>query len=223
IVTGAGLTKTMQLHKSSRNFFIPVRVLGKVFRGKFMEQLQKLRSGNKLRFPSSCGRLKDSRAWSGFRNSLYEKTWIPYIKETFNGFGNAIDYLGRYTHRIAISNARIIAVGDSQVSFWANDYKTGQKKTVTLSHEEFIRRFLMHVLPCGFQKIRYYGFLNNRSKKASLKLIAKLTGKMLSQARFASMQPDEILHVLWNINLKQCPMCSNNTMRYAGRTFVFRN
>ncbi|NDL67512.1 transposase [Clostridiales bacterium F-3ap] len=156
IVTGAGLTQTMRLQKSSRNFFIPVRVLGKVFRGKFMEQLQKLHSGNKLRFPSSFDRLRNSHEWSGFRNNLYGKTWIPYIKETFNGFGNAIDYLGRSTYRTSISNARIVSVGDSQVSFWANDYKTGQKKTVTLSHEEFIRRFLTHVLPGGFQKIRYY-------------------------------------------------------------------
>ena len=78
--------------------------------------------------------------------------WCPYIKETFNGFGNAIEYLGRYTHRIAITNTRIQSVTDTHVSFAARDYKSGETKTVTLENKEFIRRFLMHVLPSGFQK-----------------------------------------------------------------------
>jgi hypothetical protein len=164
-----------------------------------------------------------SYAWSEFRNNLYHKTWIPYIKETFNGFGNAIDYLGRYTHRIAISNSRVTSMTDSHVSFVANDYKTGEKKTVTFTHVKFIRRFLMHVLPTGFQKIRYYGFLNNRSKKKNLKLIAKLTGKLLFQSVFASMSQDEIIHALWGINTQKCANCGNNSMRHAGRLFHQRN
>lgn len=182
IITGAGLTKANQLQKCSSKFFIPVKVLGKKFRGKFLALLQELYDLNKLHFSGSCKKLRNSYEWREFRDSLYKKQWVPFIKETFNGFGNAMDYLGRYTHRIAISNGRIKQVTDTHVTFWAKDYRTGEVKDVTITHVEFIRRFLMHVLPRGFQKIRYYGFLNNRYKKKNLKLIAKLTGKQLFQS-----------------------------------------
>ena len=154
---------------------------------------------------------------------LYNKVWIPYIKETFNGFGNAIDYLGRYTHRIAISNNRIKIVTDSHVTFAAKDYKTGENKDVTLPSREFIRRFLMHVLPSGFQKIRYYGFLNNRSKKINLKIIVKLTGKALFQSKFINMSHEELLKSLWNINIQLCTECGCCSMKHAGRTYSLRN
>ncbi|MDF1618864.1 IS91 family transposase, partial [Petrocella sp. FN5] len=216
-------TDTKQLKKSSNTFFIPVKVLGKVFRGKFLEGLQKLYSAGKLHFSRSCIKYKNSYEWSEFRNSLYNKTWIPYIKETFNGFGNAIDYLGRYTHRIAISNSRVKTISETHVSFTANDYKTGTKKTFTVTHLEFIRRFLMHVLPSGFQKIRYYGFLNNRSKKTNLALISALMSRLLFQSRFISMSREALLQEILGINIKQCTKCGNNSMRHAGRTFYKRN
>lgn len=223
IITGIGLTKTKQLRKSRSKFFLPVKVLGKKFRGKFLDQLQLLYKKQKLHFSSSCLKLKNSYEWNEFKNALYSKTWIPYIKETFNGFGNAIDYLGRYTHRIAISNSRIQSVSDTQVTFFATDYKTGEKKDVTLTHTEFIRRFFMHVLPCGFQKIRYYGFLNNRSKKVNLKLISKLTQKALFKSLYTDMTLDEKLLSLWNINTHLCPACGCCSMHHAGRTYRLRN
>lgn len=223
IITGAGLTKTKQLRKSRNKFYIPVKVLGKKFRGKFLDQLQSLYEKNKLHFSSHCSNFRNSYEWSEFRNSLYQKTWIPYIKETFNGFGNAIDYLGRYTHRIAISNSRIRSLSKTHVTFSAKDYKTGEQKEVTLSPVEFIRRFLMHVLPSGFQKIRYYGFLNNRSKKTNLELIVKITGKELFQSKFISMSHEELLLSLWNIDVHLCTECGCSSMRHAGRTYSFRN
>lgn len=223
IITGAGLTSTKQLRKSRKNFFIPVRVLGKMFRGKLLDQLQSLYEKHKLHFPSQCPRLKNSYEWSQFMTSLYDKTWIPYIKETFNGFGNAIDYLGRYTHRIAISNSRIKSVTDTHVTFSAKDYKTGEYKDITLPHVEFLRRFLMHVLPSGFQKIRYYGFLNNRSKKRNLTLIVKLTGKALFQSKFRSMNHGELLQALWNINVRLCPECGCCSMRHLGKAYPLLN
>lgn len=223
IITGAGLTKTKKLRKSQKKFFIPVKALGKMFRGKYLDQLQILYEKNKLHFSSSCLKLRNSYEWNDFKNALYSQTWIPYIKETFNGFGNAIDYLGRYTHRIAISNTRIKSVTTTQVTFTAKDYKTGEQKDVILSHTEFLRRFLMHVLPSGFQKIRYYGFLNNRSKKINLKLIVKLTGKALFQSKYISMSHDELLQSLWNINIHLCPECGCCSMRHAGRTYSLRN
>ncbi len=223
IITGVGLTKTKQLRKSRSKFFIPVKVLGSKFRGKFLDQLQILFEKDKLTFSNHCIKLKNTYEWNEFRNSLYGKTWIPYIKETFNGFGNAIDYLGRYTHRIAISNNRIKSVTGNHVTFAAKDYKTGKNKEVTLTSLEFIRRFIMHVLPSGFQKIRYYGFLNNRSKKLNLKLIVKLTGKALFQSNFITMSHEELLLSLWNINVHVCTECGCASMRHAGRTYSLRN
>ena len=141
------------------------------FRGKFLALLKQFYKKNSLSFSKSCHNLQNQKVWNSFINTLYEKDWVPYIKETFNGNGNAIDYLGRYTHKIAISNSRIKEVTDSAVTFFAKDYRTGKRNEITLSHLEFMRRFLMHVLPKGFQKIRYYGFLSNRFKKNNLHLM----------------------------------------------------
>jgi hypothetical protein len=219
IVSGGGLTKEKQFKRSSHKFFIPVRVLGKKFRGKFLAMLEQYYQKGLLTFSDSCKRLKNSYQWQEFRNSLYCKNWIPYIKETFNGFGNAIDYLGRYTHRIAISNTRITEVSEKSVSFWAKDYKTGERKVITVSPKEFIRRFLMHVLPSGFQKIRYYGFLNNRYKKVNLKLIAKLTGKELFQSTYAQMSTFELLQTMFGLNVHQCPKCGCEHFSHSWRTY----
>lgn len=222
IVAGAGLTKAKQFKRSSKKFFIPVKVLASKFCGKFLAKLQELYATNKLSF-SSCKELRNSYTWAEFRDSLYRKQWVPFIKETFNGFGNAIDYLGRYTHRIAISNSRIKLVTDTHVTFSAKDYRTNETKDITITQVEFIRRFLMHVLPSGFQKIRYYGFLNNRYKKLNLKLIAKLTGKQLFKSLYTGMKMDELLLVIWNVNIHLCPNCGGEHLRHAGRTYPLRN
>lgn len=223
IVTGAGLTKDKQLKRSSNKFFIPVKVLGKMFRGKLLSMIESFYRKGKLKLAGDHKNLNNSYYWKEFRDCLYKKTWIPYIKETFNGFGNAIDYLGRYTHRIAISNARIKTVTATETIFFAKDYKTGESKEVTISNKQFIRRFLMHVLPLGFQKIRYYGFLNNRSKKENLKLISKLTRKALFKSLYANATLEEKLLSLWNIDPSLCKKCGHSSMRPSGRVFPLRN
>lgn len=223
ILTGGGLDKAMKLHKSGKDFFIPVKVLGKKFRGKFLAYLQALYKNKKLCFSESCGNLQNSYTWNEFRNSLYKKDWCPYIKETFNGFGNAIEYLGRYTHRIAITNTRIQSVSEASVTFSAKNYKTGQNDTVCISCKEFIRRFMMHVLPSGFQKIRYYGFLNNRSKKKNLAVIFKLQGHQRFRSMFTGMSVAAVLKAAWNYDISICPCCGHSSMRHAGRTYSFRH
>lgn len=117
IISGAGLTKDRKIRKSKSNFFIPVNVLRDKFKGKYMDGLSSLYEKGSLTFSSSCKNLHDPDQWKKLKNSLYEKDWCPYIKETFNGFGNAIEYLGRYTHKIAISNNRILAVTEDEVYF----------------------------------------------------------------------------------------------------------
>ena len=146
--------------------------------------------------------------------------WCPYIKETFNGFGNAIEYLGRYTHKIAISNSRILSVSEDTVTFSARGKKPGEpRRQITLKHTEFIRRYLMHVLPPGFQKIRYYGFLNNRYKTRNLKLIFTLQGHQRFKAKYTNLSMAELLKAVWNLNIHICPECGCSNMRHIGRTY----
>ena len=183
IISAGGLTSDQRLKSASGKFFVPVRILRDVFKGKFLFYLKKLYDRDELAFPGDIEYLSNPADWHYFVDLLYSINWCPYIKETFNGFGNAIEYLGRYTHRIAITNTRIQSVTSDKVSFMARDYKTGESHVITLDNTEFIRRMLMHVLPKGFQKIRYYGFLNNRFRKSNLEMIFKLQGFQ----RFKSM------------------------------------
>lgn len=222
IVSGGGLSDDHKLRKCGDSFLIPIRIMASKFRGKFLFYLQKYYEAGKLAF-SSCADLKNSYCWNEFRDDLYNKDWCPYIKETFNGFGNAIEYLGRYTHRIAITNTRIQSVTKSQVTFSARDYKSGETKAITLENVEFIRRFLMHVLPSGFQKIRYYGFLNNRTKTGNLKIIFKLQGYQKFKQRYIGLSIAELLKEVWNYDIHICPVCGCNSMTHLGRSYAYRS
>ena len=219
IISGGGLTPDRRIRKSKGHFFIPVMVLRDKFKGCCLAALDSLYQSGELVFSSSCEKLRNSYEWSAFRNALYEKDWCPYIKETFNGFGNAIEYLGRYTHKIAISNSRILSVDNQQVSFSARGKKPGEPpRTITLENTEFIRRYLMHVLPSGFQKIRYYGFLNNRVKGKNLKLIFTLQGHQRFRARYAHLSIAELIKAVWKVDIRICPECGCCRMKSIGRT-----
>lgn len=221
IISGGGLTPDRKLRKSSANFFIPVRVLRDKFKGKYLALLDALRRQKKLTFSSACSALQKESNWKAFKDLLYGKDWCPYIKETFNGFGNAIEYLGRYTHRIAISNNRILSVTETDVTFSARGKKAGDpKRRITLSHTEFIRRFLLHVLPPGFQKIRYYGFLNHRMKSKNLNVIFKLQGGQRFRQRYAGLSIAELLKAIWNVDLNICPRCGCASMELLGRSYA---
>ena len=224
IVSGAGLTRDRKLKFSGKSFFIPIRAAMKMFRGKFMDALRSFRSSGKLIIPDSCWDLSLPEGWQAFLDKLYSIDWCPYIKETFNGYGNAINYLGRYTHRVAISNSRITDMTDDTISFWYKDYADNNaRKEMTLSHEEFIRRFLMHVLPHRFQKIRYYGFLSNGSKNRNLRLIFELQGHRTFTAMFSADTPkDVILSEILSIDVRLCPCCGKSAMRYLSRRYFLK-
>ena len=146
---------------------------------------------------------------------------LPYIKKTFNGFGNAIEYLGRYTHKIAISNSRILGITENGVTFSARGRKPGDpKRRITLTHMEFIRRYLMHVLPSGFQKVRYYGFLNNRMKQKNLKVIFKLQNGRRFKQRYSGLTMAELLKAIWNFDICMCPECGHPAMKQLGRCYA---
>ena len=221
IISGGGITTDLKLRRCRSKFFIPVFVLRDKFKGKYMAHLKQLYQKDSLYFSDSCSHLQDPEQWKTVCNSLYEKDWCPYIKETFNGFGNAIEYLGKYTHKIAISNSRILSVDENSVTFSARG-KTPDtsRRNITLQNTEFIRRYLMHVLPSGFQKIRYYGFLNNRMKSVNLKLIFKLQGYQKFRQRYAGMSMAELLKAVWKIDIHICPECGHAAMKPLGRSYA---
>lgn len=218
IVSGGGLTGVQKIRKSKSKFFIPVRVLRDKFKGKYLAYLHKYYTSGKLSFSSSCKELQNIHYWKEWKDRLYQKDWCPYIKETFNGFGNAIEYLGRYTHKIAISNSRILSVTQSETIFSARGKKPREpKREITISNTEFIRRFLMHVLPSGFQKIRYYGFLNNRMKSQNLKMIFTLQGHQRFKCRYTDLSIAEILKEVWHFDIRLCPICKSCSMKQLGK------
>lgn len=220
IVSGGGLTTEHRIRKSRKKFFIPLKAIRKKFQGKFMAGLDSFYKNGDLNFSVSCQKLRNSYFWSEFRDSLYKIKWCPYIKETFNGFGNAIEYLGRYTHKVAISDSRILSFDSEQVAFSARGKKPGDpRRTITLKNTEFIRRYLMHVLPPGFQKIRYYGFLNNRSKSKNLRLIFTLQGHQRYRTRYTNLSMTELIKAVWNVDICTCPECGCHHMRSIGRTY----
>nr|WP_230406800.1 transposase [Blautia liquoris] len=218
IVSGGGLTVNHKLRKSKSKFFIPVKVLRDKFKGKYLALLEIYHNSGKLSFSSSCKKLQNSYHWKEWKNHLYEKDWCPYIKETFNGFGNAIEYLGKYTHKIAISNSRILSVTPTKTTFSARGKRPDEpNREIILQNTEFIRRFLMHVLPSGFQKIRYYGFLNKRMKTRNLKILFKLQGCQRFKRRYIGLSMTELLKTVWNFDICLCPKCGFRSMKQLGR------
>ncbi|MBE0451916.1 MAG: IS91 family transposase [Clostridia bacterium] len=164
IVPGGGLCPESGLFKTSRkNFLIPVKVLSNVFRAIFLKALKELALSDELYTNLNAIEFKD------LINQLYGKAFVVYAKENFDSPGHVINYLCQYTHRVAISNHRLLSADDNRVVFSYKDYRDqGRKKTMSLSTTEFLRRFAMHILPAGFSKVRYYGFLANCNKKTKL-------------------------------------------------------
>lgn len=174
IIPSGGLSANKLWKSSGKNFFAPVKAMSKVFRAKLLSGLGKMRED--LRFPGATESLSDEGEFSHLITSLYKRDWVVYCKKPFRDAGCVLSYLGRYTHRVAISNSRIESCEDGIVRFSYRDAQDGNRlKTCTLSADEFIRRFLMHVLPKGFAKIRHFGILASRDKSARMALCRRLT------------------------------------------------
>jgi hypothetical protein len=172
VVPGGGLSPdhTRWIGSPAR-FFLPVRVLSRIFRGKFLAGLQAAFSRHQLRFFGDCLPLAEENNFALFLRGLFGQEWVVYSRPPFGGPQYVLHYLARYTHRVAISNQRLLSVADHRVCFRWKDYARGSKnRTMTLSAEEFLRRFLQHVLPKGFPRIRYFGFLANRRRQQLLPL-----------------------------------------------------
>ena len=208
ILLGGGLTQKNEWKDNGTEFFLPIQIISKVFRGKYMEELKNLWETGKLKFHGTAEKYRNHYAFKELLNACYSTGWIPYCKKAFNGAQSVIDYLGKYTHRIAISNHRIICMDEETVTFSVKDYRNkGQWKELTLSGIEFIRRFLMHVPPKRFVRIRHCGLLCSRSKRKKLTLCRNLLGcrKYISELHGKGMP--EILKHLYGVNVCMCKAC----------------
>ena len=208
VVPGGGLSADHARWISSRShFFLPVKVLSCVFRGKFVAGLKRAFRRKKLVFHGTCLPLSNEKAFAQFLRTLFRQDWVVYSKPPFGGPKHVLQYLARYTHRVAISNHRIIDVTDTHVAFLWKDYAHhNRRRVMTLTHEEFLRRFLQHVLPKGFPPIRYFGFLANRRRGQLLSLCRTLLCKSLP-ARDTPTAPvaSSAEHSIW-----QCPRCQGS-------------
>jgi len=217
VVPGGGLSPDGQRWISCRpNFFLPVRVLSYLFRRLFLQSLKKAFDSGKLRFLGGLQPLTEPVTFAQQCAELKDKEWVVYAKRPFAGPQQVLDYVGRYTHRVAISNNRLLDIEDDRVCFQWKDYRTGgQIKTMTLSADEFIRRFLLHLLPNGFQRIRYYGLLGNRHRKEKLSHCRRLLGlQMPDQHPVVPVQEDyrDRYEDLTGSSLRQCPQCQRGRM-----------
>ena len=214
VIMAGGLTKLNQWHSTSKKFFIPVEKLSKKFRGKFMYYLKQYYKDNQLKFYGDLQKYKDPNKFQKLVDECYELDWYTYVQETFSGPLAVIKYLGMYTHRIAISNTRIVSINNTTVTFTVKDYKNnGKKKTITMEGVEFIRRFLMHILPKGFVKIRYYGIISCRNKNTKLVLCKKLIFSSIYKPLFEGLTTFEILCILLGRDVTLCPVCKKSKLQ----------
>jgi Putative transposase/Transposase zinc-binding domain len=222
VVSGGGLSPDgSRWIPCRKGFFLPVRVLSRLFRRLFLELLEKAFDDGQLKFFSSLQELQDRKAFLRYLVPLRKNEWVVYAKKPFAGPQQVLDYVGRYTHRVAISNNRILNLEDGQVTFRYKDYRHGsQQKTMSLSADEFIRRFLLHVLPQGFHRIRYYGFLGNRYRKEKLERCRHLLGMVPLQPdspiEMAELDYRDRYQALTGSSLWECPVCHRGRMIVIG-------
>jgi Putative transposase/Transposase zinc-binding domain len=216
VVPGGGTSPDGKRWVSCRpGFFLPVRVLSRLFRRLFLQQLQQAFDDDKLQFFNNLEALKSRVAFAKYLAPAARAEWVVYAKAPFGGPQQVLQYLGRYTHRVAISNNRLLAFADGQVTFVWKDYRhESRNKVMRLDAHEFIRRFLLHVLPCGFQRIRHFGFLANCHRQARLDLC-----RQLLKAPAPMVEPlDPLLDYrdhyqrLTGVSLRDCPQCGSGQM-----------
>ena len=219
VVPGGGLALDGSRWIACRpGFFLPVRVLSRLFRRLFLAALQEAFAQQQLQFFADVAHLADPQAFAHYLLPLQQREWVVYAKAPFGGAAQVLDYLARYTHRVAISNARLVAMTPETVTFHYRDSRHHDKrKRMTLSHEEFLRRLLLHVLPAGFQRIRYYGFLSHGQRLKHLAHCRRLLGGVFTPMLPIVARLDYRTHYaqLTGRSLVRCPACGQGEMRFV--------
>jgi hypothetical protein len=189
--------------RSRDNYFLPKEVLREIFRGKFVDALEQAFQNGQLNFQGDLRLLAQPKIFAAWLRPLYRQDWVVYLKRPFGGPEYVLHYLGRYTHRVAISNHRLVSFTDGQVTFrWRDSAHHNEQKLMTLSLDEFLRRFLLHLLPKGFVRIRHFGFLANRRRATLLPLCFHLLGSAQEPQAEQHASSTEDSPGLW-----RCPKC----------------
>ena len=204
VVPAGGLTLDHTRWVRSRdNYFLPKEVLREIFRGKFVDALKQAFQNGQLRFEGDLKLLAQPKTLAAWLRPLYRQDWVVYLKRPFGGPEYVLHYLGRYTHRVAISNHRLVSLSEGQVTFrWRDSAHDNEQKLLPLSLDEFLRRFLLHILPKGFVRIRNFGFLANRKRAALLPLCFQLLGSAHQPQAEQHASSTEESPDLW-----RCPKC----------------
>jgi hypothetical protein len=201
---------------ASRNYLFKVESLAKEFQRRYLNKLKRAYRNNRLSFHGRAAGYKDEKQFMELLSVLWDTQWITYAKQPFGGPEQVLDYLGRYTHRVAITNNRISAIDNGSVRFSYRDRSDDNKeKELTVDADEFIRRFLLHVLPSGFTKIRYYGFLAHANKKTCIGLIRTLIGAPTAYAQKLEESVQQIMLRVTGVDICCCPQCGKGTMAYV--------
>ena len=215
VPAGGWNEREQKWNASRKKFFIPVRVLSTLFKGKFLFYFKKAYAEQKLTLAGEVNQLKTQRNFKALIKSLYQKNWVVYTKKPFKNSSQIINYLGRYSHRVAIANSRIKSMEGNRVVFSMKDYKDGKQKIIQLQSTEFIRRFLLHVLPKSFFKIRYYGLFATRNRRTILSRCRKSMGKSPGLSRFTGLTWQEQLRLITGNDITVCPVCKKGNMLVA--------
>jgi hypothetical protein len=216
IVPGGAIDKNNKWvqRNTQKQFIVPYEPLKKLFKNKFIDRLKQQYTATSLDFPEEQKELLNPYTFNHFKEKLYQKKWVVHIKEPFAGPKQVLKYLGRYTHRIAISNSRIIDIQNGKITFESKNYaKNGEKQNITLSATEFIRRFLLHILPHQYRKIRMYGFLSNRSKGNDITLIRKSLDLIPAKLEKVKKEVHELILEYFGKNILECPKCKCNSLK----------
>ena len=224
VVTGGGLSPEDRWIASRPRFLLSVRVLSRLFRRLFLEALELAYQQGELQFHGSLHHLGDNQAFQQHLQPARQVEWVVYAKPPFGGAEQVIEYLGRYTHRVALSNQRLLAFVDDQVMFQYKDYRSSEPqrpRQMTLSGDEFIRRFLLHVIPSGFQRIRHYGLFSNRHRVRSLARCRELLIGARSLLLPDAAQLEQRLEVIVE-TVSLCPKCKVGVMTRIQELAPFR-
>ncbi len=212
IVTGGGLSLDEETWVSTQpDYLLPVRVLAALFRGKFLARVVTAYDAGELRLEGSAAALADRKAFARLRDKLYRKRWHVYVKPPFGGPERVFQYVGRYTHRVGLSNRRLLSLDERGVTF-----RTRGDAILTVSPDEFLRRFVLHVLPKGFVKIRHYGLLaagNVTTKLAVARRLLTATAAPVTEPLRTPSDFREVLLALTGVDLRRCPLCGGTMTR----------
>lgn len=209
--TSGGLDEDRNWHQKKDGYFLPGKAMAELFKGKFLSGLQELHDTEKLCYEGNAAKYHDQDKYQELLNICYSKNWVTDIRESFAGAKTVMHYLGRYTHRIAISNSRILRLDENTVTIRIKDYKCeGEWKELIMEGVEFIRRFLMHIPPKGFVRIRHYGILSNHNKRKLIPVCRNLIGCREFLRRFRKDDKVQAVRILYKKDVTKCPCCGGS-------------